>query len=166
MSSDRRARLQAREAELIAALYGGPAAHGLDGQMVTVAGEALVRKRARAVAKIFPALARGTEPEFFERFAAFARSTPPPDGGALADGLAFGQVMDRARCLTGEARLERKLATAQMKLRRHRLVPRRGPYLAATVAGPPGRLVLIIRLPAVGVHTFTLGPLTAKQRYM
>ena len=93
VSSDRRARLQAREAELIARALRRPGRTRLDGRMVTVAGEALVRKRARAIARILPALARGTEPEFFEHFAAFARSTPPP---GHASALVQPRVCDRA----------------------------------------------------------------------
>jgi hypothetical protein len=80
MTAEPRARLAARQAELISALYGGPLAPGLDPRRVTLTSAALARKRARAVAMTWPALARGLGADFAPLFIAYARATPPPEG--------------------------------------------------------------------------------------
>jgi hypothetical protein len=158
MTADPRARLATRQAELIRALYQGPPAPGVDVRMVALTSMALADKRARSVAKVWPALARALGADFAGRFAAYARATPPPDGGALADGLAFSRVAARQQCLPDDARIERLLATTRVKLRRNRLTARRGPWLAATTTGRPRRVVIIVSLPPIGVHLVTLGP--------
>ena len=157
MSADPRARLAERQAELIRALYGGPPAEGLDPYRVKLASMALADKRARAVARAWPALARGLGAEYPERFAAYARVTPPPDAGSVADGLAFSQILARERRLPDDARIERMLVTSDVKLRHNRLAARRGPRLAATVTGPPRRLVIVASVPPIGVRLVTLG---------
>jgi hypothetical protein len=164
VSAEARIRLAARQAELIQALHGGPPAEGLNARLVTITSGSLVRKRARGVARVFPALARGLEPDFGEHFAAFARANPPPDCGALADGLAFGRFLRDQRRLPDEARVERMLTSARLKLRSNRLVTRRGPYLGATWAERPRRLVAIVRLPILGTRLFTLGSLAGDER--
>jgi hypothetical protein len=159
MTAELRARLAARQAELISALYGGPPAEGLDPRLVTLTSDSLARKRARAVARAWPALARALGPGLADQFTAFARVTPPPEGGALADGLAFSQVITRQRRLPDDARIEGMLAASRVKLRHNRLVARRGPRLAAVTTGRPRRLVIIATLPPVGTRIVTLGPL-------
>jgi hypothetical protein len=158
MTAEPRARLAARQAELITALYGGPPAPGLDPQMVSITSAALARKRARAVARVWPALARGLGADFARLFTAYARATPPPDAGALADGLAFSRNLAREQHLPDSALIERMLATTRVKLRRNRLAARRGPRLAAAITAPPRRLVIIISLPPIGARFFVLGP--------
>jgi hypothetical protein len=160
MTAEPRARLAARQAELISALYGGQPAEGLDARLVTLTSDSLARKRARAVARAWPALARALGPGLADQFAAFARVTPPPEGGALADGLAFSQEIAHQRPLPDDARIEGMLATSRVKLRHNRLVSRRGPGLAAVTTGRPRRLVIIATLPLVGTRIVTLGPLT------
>ena len=118
---------------------------------------ALADKRARAVARAWPALARGLGAEYPERFAAYARVTPPPDAGSVADGLAFSQILAREQRLPDGARIERMLVTVGVKLRHNRLAARRGPRLAATVTGPPRRLVIVVSVPPLGVRLVTLG---------
>jgi hypothetical protein len=164
MTAEPRARLAARQAELISALYGGSPAEGLDARLVTLTSDSLARKRARAVARAWPALARALGPGLADQFTAFARVTPPPEGGALADGLAFSQVIARERRLPDDARIEGMLATSRVKLRRNRLVTRRGPRLAAAMTGRPRRLVVIATLPPIGTGIATLGPLTRPRR--
>lgn len=161
MTAELRARLAARQAELISALYGGPPAEGLDARLVALSSDALARKRARALARAWPALARALGADLTGQFAAFARVTPPPDGGALADGLAFSRVIARQRRLPDDARIEGMLAASRVKLRHNRLVPRRGPRLAAAItATRPRRLVVIASLPPTGTRIITLGPRT------
>jgi hypothetical protein len=157
MSDEARARLAARQAELIRALYGGPPVKGLDARMVALTSAALAYKRTRAVARAWPALARELGTGFAGRFVAYALATPPPAGGALADGLAFSQVLARQGQLRGDARVEHMVATAGVRLRHCRLVTRRGPHLTATITGRPRRLVLVISLPPVGTRLIILG---------
>ena len=68
----------------------------------------------------------------------------PGQGGALADGLAFAGALARTRRLSGNARVEAMLAAARLSTRPARL--------AATVAGPPRRLVVTVRAPGLGEH--------------
>jgi hypothetical protein len=164
MTAEPRARLAARQAELISALYGGPPAEGLDARLVTLTSDSLAHKRARAVARAWPALARALGADLADQFAAFARVTPPPEGGALADGLAFSRVIARKRRLPDDARIEGMLATSRVKLRSNGLVARRGPRLAAAMTGRPRRLVVIATLPPIGTRVVTLGPLTRVRR--
>ena len=164
MTAEPRARLAARQAELISALYGGPPTEGLDARLVALTSVSLAHKRARAVARAWPALARALGPGLGNQFTAFARVTPPPEGGGLADGLAFSQVIARQRRLPDDARIEGMLATSRVKLRHNRLVSRRGPGLAAVTTGRPRRLVIIATLPLVGTRIVTLGPLTRARR--
>jgi hypothetical protein len=157
MCDEARARLAARQAELIRALYGGPPAAGLDARMVALTSAALANKRARAVARAWPALARELGTDFADRFRAYALATAPPDGGALADGLAFSQVLARDCPLRGDARIEHMAATARVRLRHHRLASRRGPHLAAAITGRPRRLVIVVSFPPTGTRLIVLG---------
>jgi hypothetical protein len=157
MTPEPRVRLAARQAELVRALYGGPPAAGLDARMVAVTSATLAEKRARGVARAWPALRRELGADFAVNFADYARTTPPPDGGALADGLAFGRVVARQRRLPDDARIEMMRSSSQFKFRQDRLVARRGPYLAVTVVGGPRRIVIVVRLPRAGVRLIALG---------
>jgi hypothetical protein len=157
MSDEARARLAARQVELIRALYGGPPVKGLDARMVALTSAALAQKRARAVASAWPALASELATDFAGRFVAYALATPPPDCGALADGLAFSQVLAREGHLPSDVRIEHIVATARVRLRHHRLVTRRGPHLAATITGRPRRLVIVVSLPPIGTRLIMLG---------
>ena len=86
MTAQPRARLAARQAELISALYGGPPAEGLDARLVTLTSDSPARKRARAVARAWPALARALGPGLADQFTAFARVTPPPEAARWPTG--------------------------------------------------------------------------------
>jgi hypothetical protein len=131
-----RERLAAEQAALVRALVdGGPVPAGFDQERVRATAAALARKRAREVARAWPALAAELGDDFTARFLADAARRPPPaKGGALADGLAFAGALARTRRLSGNARVEVMLAAARLSTR-----------LAATVAGPPRRLVVTVR---------------------
>src|SRR5262245_61180971 len=90
-SAELRRRLAEDQARLVQALTGlGEAPAGFDSDRLRAASEALARKRSRAVARAWPALARALGEAFDEKFCAFADHTPLPSvGGALADGRAF-----------------------------------------------------------------------------
>ncbi|HYN17257.1 MAG TPA: hypothetical protein VEY96_04110 [Actinomycetes bacterium] len=145
-----RERLAAEQAALVRALVdGGPVPGGFDPGRVRATSAALARKRAREVARAWPVLAAELGQDFPGRFLADAARRPPPaSGGALADGLAFASALARQRRLSPDARVERMLAAARLSTRPARL--------AATLAGPPRRLVLTVRAPALGEHWFSI----------
>lgn len=74
-----------------------------------------------------------------------------PSGGALAGALAFADRLVTAEELDGDARVERLAARSHLR-RRHGYRPRRGPFLGATITGPPRRLIAVLRIPALGEH--------------
>jgi hypothetical protein len=139
-----RARLAAEQAALVRALVdGGPVPGGFDPGRVAATSAALARKRAREVARAWPVLAADLGERFTGRFLADAAGRPPPArGGALADGLAFAHALAREGGLSPNARVEAMLAAASLSDRRARL--------AATLAGPPRRLVVTVRAPGLG----------------
>ena len=100
---DRRAQLDAREAELIRALHGGEPPPGLDERMIALASAGITRKRMRQLARTCPALRRDVGPSYEERFTAFAKTNPPRDRGAIADALAFGRAVASEQALTKAA---------------------------------------------------------------
>ncbi len=156
MTDDARSRLQARERELIHALRGEPAPAGIDEGMVALAAEGITRKRARQLARALPALATELGPDHPRTFAAFARAHPPPDGGGVADGLAFAREIARKGPLSADALTEVLVARASVALRDGRLVRRRAPYLAVARAKGRMRLVLVVRLPGAGLRVMSL----------
>jgi hypothetical protein len=155
MPADSRSRLAARETELVLALHGGATPPGLDEAMVALASAGIARKRARQVAKAFPALARDLGPSYQQTFAAYACANPPPEGGALADGVAFGAVAAHDRPLSDAARVERMI-NAAMIMRNGHLVPPRAPRLAAVIVRRPPGVVVLIRLPVAGTRVVSL----------
>jgi hypothetical protein len=145
-----RERLAAEQAALVRALVSGaPVPDGFDPERVRATSAALVRKRAREAARAWPVLAAELGQEFIPAFLALAARRPPPArGGALADGLAFADDLARQGRLPGNARVERLGARAHLSP-----APAR---LAATLAGPPRRLVLLVRLPGLGDRWLSL----------
>jgi hypothetical protein len=139
-----RERLADEQAALVRALVdGGPVPAGFDPDRVRATAAALARKRAREVARAWPALAAELGDDFTARFLADAARRPPPArGGALADGLAFAGALAHTRRLSGDVRVEAMLAAARLSASPARL--------AAAVAGPPRRLVVTVRLPGLG----------------
>jgi hypothetical protein len=148
VSAPDRAGYAARQAQLLDALLRGdePPA-GFDAARAEAAGRSLRRKRARAVAQAWPALALELGEAFDARFDAFARAADAPASGApLEDGLAFAQSLGPARTLGDDARAELLLARAALR--------RRGVFAAAVwLRRPRRRLLVVARLPWLGpVH--------------
>jgi len=145
-----RERLAAEQAALVRALLGGgPVPGGFDPGRVAATSAALARKRAREVARAWPVLAADLGESFTGRFLADAARRPPPArGGALADGLAFADALARSGRLPPTARIEQMAARAHLSTRPVRL--------AATVAGPPRRLVVTVRAPGLGERWLTV----------
>lgn len=138
------------------ALQGGPVPAGLDERMIGVTRDALGRKRARQVAKAFPALARDLGPEYQALFRVFARTTPPREEGSLADGLAFAAHVARERRLSDGARVELTVARSTVAARRGRLRARRGLYVRAILTRRPRGIIVVGRVPSRAPRVFSV----------
>ncbi|HWC27903.1 MAG TPA: hypothetical protein VG474_15035 [Solirubrobacteraceae bacterium] len=145
MSADDRSSYAARQAQLLDALLrGGAPPAGFAAAEADAAGRSLRRKRDRAVARAWPALALQLGEEYEARFDAFARVVDAPaSGDPLADGLAFARSLGRDVRLGDDARAELLLARAAIR--------RRGLFVrAAWLRGRRPRLLVVARLPRAG----------------
>jgi hypothetical protein len=163
-SADEDTQRAALEAQLVRALTGqGEPPEGFDPARVQAAAEALARKRARAVARAWPALTRALADSYGKRFAAFAATRPVPrEGGPLADGRAFARWLAAAGELPDPGRLEALAVDLRYARCGGGLVPRRGPVLRAARLRHARRLVLALRMPGLGEWWLSvrLGPST------
>jgi hypothetical protein len=146
-----RSEYAARQAQLLDALLrGDDYPEGFVAAQADAAGRSLRRKRARAVAGAWPALAYELGEAFTARFDAFARGADaPPSGDPLADGLAFARSLARDVRLGDAARAELLLARAALR--------RRGLFVAAArLRRPHPRLLVVARVPGIGLlhHSF------------
>ncbi len=143
----------ARQAQLLDALLrGDEPPQGFDAAQAGAAGSALRRKRGRAVALAWPALALALGDRYDARFDAFARSVDaPPSGDPLADGVAFALRLQQAE-LTDDARVELLLARAALRRGRGgRWRARRTPFAAAVrLDAPRPRTLIVVALPWLG----------------
>jgi hypothetical protein len=146
VSAPDRGAYAARQAQLLGALLrGGEPPAGFDAAQATAAGSSLRRKRGRAVAQAWPALALQLGDAFGPCFDVFARAVDAPTrGGPLADGLAFARSLRHVAALGDDARVERLLARAALR--------RRGIFAgAAWLRRPRPRLLVVARVPRLGV---------------
>ena len=145
MSAPDRAAYAALQAQLLDALLAGsePPAGFAAGQ-AQAAGRSLRRKRGRAVAGAWPALAIELGDAFAPRFDAFARATPAAAAGdPLRDGLAFARWVAKSGPLGDDARAELLLARAALQRGR--------PFARmARLSRPYPRLLVVARLPRIG----------------
>jgi hypothetical protein len=142
--SEARARLAARQGELVRALVaGGEVPAGFDARRVARAARSLINKRLREVALAWPALAGCLAERFVERFRAYAETVPPPEGGPVADGERFARSLPPA-----ERGDEVELMLLRLALGRR--------VVAVAVARLPasGRRVVGVRLPGLGVRVW------------
>ena len=141
------------QAELLNALLRGEDyPPGFQVNDANAASRALINKRLRAVGQAWPALAHHLGENFSSAFEQFARTTPPPDsGGGLADGLTFAAAISR-HALNDDARAELLLAHATITQRSTGPRPRRGPFIGATRLKHPSRLLIVLRLPRLGLR--------------
>ena len=147
MRADARAKLAQAQSELALALAGqGPLPAGFDRARIAAAADALLRKRARAVAASWPALAQSLGESFNARFARYAQaSSIPLKGGPLADGRLFARMLEQAGEFPGEARLEKLAFDARYAPARDGHVPRSGLSIRAAIFKRPLRLVIVVR---------------------
>jgi hypothetical protein len=156
MAADPRRALGAREAELARALHDGPSPEGLDARMTGLARAGIARKRSRQIARAFPALRRDLGAGYHEAVAAHIAAHPPPEGGALADGLAFAAGLGREVHVSDDARVERALRAMSLRTRTgswRRRVPR---LTIAALADRPRGVLLLLYLPGVGIRLLTV----------
>jgi len=138
-----RARLGAAQHDLVAALVAGaPAPPGFAADRVAAAADALLRKRAREIAAVWPALAVELGARFADQVAGTLRGRPP--AGALTDGWRVARELAAAGWLPPAARTELATVEATHRIRAGRLVHRRGVGLPATRT--PSGLALAIRV--------------------
>jgi hypothetical protein len=137
----------ARQAQLLGALLrGGDYPAGFAAAQADTAGLSLRRKRARAVARAWPALALELRDALRPRFDAFAREQAGAAvaGDPLRDGLAFARWLGGTAPLGDDARVEVLLARATLR--------RRGLFVGlARLRRPYARLLVVARLPGGGV---------------
>jgi hypothetical protein len=159
-----RARLAAQQAEVLRALTGqAPPPADFDEARLGATADALVSKRAQAVARAWPGLAAGLGERFRERFDYFAKHWPlPHEGGPLADGRTFARMLARLGELSDDGRREALAVDIHFKMSERGLVPRRGPAVSWTLLRQPHRLVVAVRLGWLGEHWFTI-PLAEKE---
>ncbi|HKQ03627.1 MAG TPA: hypothetical protein VJ464_00735 [Blastocatellia bacterium] len=157
MSEEARQQLARLQAQLVGALVEGTTAPAdFDGSRLAAAAEALISKRARAVARAWPQLARVFGDEFAASFASYARAHRLPcDASPMADGRAFIAWLDGEGRLTDEARLEAFAFDARYRVRNAQITPRRGPSLRILRLSVQRRLIVVIRLPFVGERWLT-----------
>ena len=109
MSADARARLRARQGELVRSLVaGGQAPAAFDAKWRTTTARSLLNKRSRGVARSWPLLARALGEKWRGLFADFAAGqTPSQEGSYVIDGARFAEFLARRGELPDEGKLER-----------------------------------------------------------
>ncbi len=123
--------------------------------MIALASAGITRKRMRALARTCPALTRDLGASYERRFAAFAKTNPPRDGGAIADALAFGRAVASEQALTKAATKELLVIRSSTTIRHGQLRSRRGPYLALRWLRRPPALIIVVRVPRLGLKVFS-----------
>lgn len=149
---DPRATHAARHAALLEALLRGDGyPQGFCAVKADAAGRSLRRKRARAVARTWPALGAALGDALAAHFDEFERTDDAPrTGDPLRDGLAFAGWLRRAGAQQGEdVRVEVLLARAALA--------RGGLFVGVTgLRRPHPRLLVVMRLPRGGVQRRSL----------
>jgi len=146
-------RLVGRQTELVRALIaGGPVPQGLDAGRVVATMMALRQKRAIAVARAWPVLAAVLGDELIDQFVAYAEHRPPAAFGALGDGLLFACDLARMGDLPAAARGELLAVSARLADRDGHVVRRTGVFVGGYRRGSPAGLVVLVRLPLLGVR--------------
>jgi hypothetical protein len=89
--------LEIRQRALVAALVAGAAPPAdLDGSRIRIQAAALIRKRARSVARAQPELAGALGVEFWPAFHRYAGARPGPPGCTQADAVEFARYLRRS----------------------------------------------------------------------
>lgn len=161
-TSDTRASLRVKQAELMRALVAGaPSPQGWNGARVELVARTLRDKRARTLADHWPGLARSLGSEFSSRFHMYAEGICAPTvGGVDADAMRFIGWLGRHGVEISPAIVNRRFRVLlQNRLASDGLRPRKLPAIKACVLdGPHGRRVLIgVVLPGVFCRILRVG---------
>jgi hypothetical protein len=150
--------LASRQADLVRALAGdGAVPAGFDFDRLQACRGALAQKRATAVARAWPALARELGDRFTSLFAQYAEQGGlPARGGPLADGLWFVRFLAGNVSPGPGTRLERLAVELRFRSVAEGLVARRGLSFAGAVVADPRRVCLAVRWAGWGERWFSL----------
>jgi len=153
--------LARRQAEVVSALVGEEAPPaGFDAARLRLAAAGLREKRAHAIARAWPRLARALGPDFADAVERHVRRLPSaPPSGPLGDGRALARSLAAEGRLPWEGRVE--LLSAELRHRwpaDGRRLPRRAGAAAAWRRSPP-EVVVALRLPGLGERWLRL-PIT------
>ena len=135
------------QARLLRALLRGEVPDGFDAARAAAACSALRRKRARTVARVLPLLALDLGERFERLFDAYALRVAPGSDGAVRDGLRFARSLPDRERLGDAARRELALARARTGS---------SPLLLVAALRTSRHILVIVRLPLLGVRTTTL----------
>ncbi len=154
-----RAHYEAEQAAFVRSLIRGdefPA--GVDENKAAAASRSLWRKRMRAVAASWPALAVSLGGAYAARFEAYARAVAPPAvGHGYTDGLRFARALERDE-LTDDVRVELLLARAEIVTRgAGTFRDRRGLFAGVLSLREPRRILVVWRAPVVGRRMLVFG---------
>jgi hypothetical protein len=137
---------------------------GFNARKFQVAADSLLHKRARSLARAWPALARFLGSEFMDRFRAYASQvTSPPRGGPVVDGRQFAAFLSSRKMATPELREAMLLFDARYRIRSG-LARERRLAIKFTTLRSPIRLILVIKVPVAGVRIFTVPPHGRRRR--
>jgi hypothetical protein len=140
-----RERLAAGQTALIDALAGyAVPPPGFDVSRVELAGQTLLSKRAKSIAKLWPNLAIALEADFSSLFNEFALHHPVDPNGPASEAFAFARWLDARRSLPPSASAE--FVEAQL---------RRGPPIALRMRRSDGGFIVGVRLPLLGSRVLT-----------
>lgn len=132
---------------IVALVNGGRFPGSFNPTRLNAAAEALGCKRARNVARAWPALARALGGCFTAKFAAFALKTPIPQrGGPVADGRAFADFLEQKGDLPEEGVLEALAVDLRYVTGEDGLSPRRRPIVRGVLLECPRRWIVAMRL--------------------
>ena len=152
MQVEVRSKVAAAQRELIRALVSnGELPPEFDCSRVRAAADALLQKRAKSVARVWPGLAHSLGASFHEQFSHYAEARPVlRDGGPLADGREFARLLSQDAALSDDAIVEVLTFDLRYRVAGSKVVARRGLSFCAGLLKQSHRLIVAVRLPITG----------------
>jgi hypothetical protein len=157
LSEDLTALAEAQAALVRSLTAAAPAPDGFDPQLISLSARALVKKRVRTVARVWPQLVAALGDHYEERFQQYALKHPlPRHGGPLADGRFFARHLQQSKELPDAGRWEAFAIDLHHVMRSDGLHPRRGFSCSAAMFPQLRLLALAVKLPWLGSRILTL----------
>lgn len=149
MQVEARSKVAAAQEELIRALVSdGAVPPEFDCSRVRAAADALLQKRSKSVARVWPRLADSLGGKFHEQFSRYAEARPVlRDGSPLADGREFARTVSKTAALSDDAIVEVLTFDLRYRVMGNRVVARRGVSFCAGLLKQSHRLIAAVRLP-------------------